>query len=1126
MEHSDDYVLILLYKDEKEFIEFRIIHKIMMRLHGFNDSERKTSCQNLFMEFVSLMSFNGVMLYPQIKKSKEVNTNLPCTGYTTDMKSAMSRIGECMRWGCNQSFLYFMQKLHSYCLLESYSLLPNMRNWFYKDLDEAKRHPVEMYGIPDTLPLFSLFCKGDINNYRLMMYSEEKYKKNIVGLYNIAKDVNQRENILHENNDYSYSVYNPRFLYESDNKNIMNMRKKINMSKEDLENFWSEHISYRFIKPKSRLLLIKWIRSMFYNRTFTEAYTKTTRTRMTMRLSRYTSKRSIKSEIKFEDIKDIESMEKGVMTIRESFEYMKENINKHEKENNELLKRFQNLSKDIECLTLSKIITKCDPTVSAIYSILENLVFGLKKRRKNLSVAAKMPRGITTMSLVNNPSVILQKLYNPNDFISDKRKIKSEYSLQRDIAIVRKTIPKEILNSKETLAVLSVYNDMMMCFRKQNIMICGKRRPETLEDCVINVLEDNYHPWYTISLRTLGITKIIRPSTREIGYLKKEISRNYYKICLDNLCMLYTYLNVKRNMTVLEIKHIFDNLYFDGDNNTLTVSDLLNKYDRNYFKYIKDDMNERKIVAYLKFLFMNDSDLINDLANSCYVYSYKYERTAVRYQTGYKGMTICNFRYLNKNYKVYQKDNKTPLLISSQPFAGIAHILYNICLKLANIITSQEHDNDFYECKYKDYMVVVDNEIKKMMERLNIKRTFMLKKNDIIPVDIKNIMIGDQILPFFQSKITFDFIGEKVEIKKKIYPRVDHKDMKVTLGRNKLYTLPFWKCYQTDNVKYTGSNREISLLLNYNRLQSFLKDRPIHCLMKGELLPYDYKKEIMKYLSELQKENKNTSKITIPQFEKQKDSIAGVKASSSNNINIEKKEKKIEKKFLFDRNSVKDLIPDYDEILSEDCIVEIEEHMVGGDFDTGIFNRALDADFLIYNRMQSFAGNYMINKLKNKSPLIFLLLKNTLFNKPLELLNAKDMHFIKRNRHDNMVIAMMFDIMERLLKPKKYEDNEMIVRKIDNVNDYKLYMKKTLKNYDKNKKRIDNLITRGKIIVSEVNNNVALLHVKTENYQHHNNIYSTIDKRGVKFLSENNSDEDDLQDIFELTQNKMMDFLF
>jgi hypothetical protein len=72
MEHSDDYVNVVIYSNNDEIEKFRIFQKMMMRLHGYNDSERKTSCQPFFMEFVSLISFNGVMLYPQIKKGKRM----------------------------------------------------------------------------------------------------------------------------------------------------------------------------------------------------------------------------------------------------------------------------------------------------------------------------------------------------------------------------------------------------------------------------------------------------------------------------------------------------------------------------------------------------------------------------------------------------------------------------------------------------------------------------------------------------------------------------------------------------------------------------------------------------------------------------------------------------------------------------------------------------------------------------------------------------------------------------------------------------------------------------------------------------------------------------------------------
>jgi hypothetical protein len=119
MEHSDDYVLIVLYRNNEELEKFRVLQKICMRLHGYNDSDRKTSVQPFFMEFVSQISFNGVMLYPQIKKSKEANLSLPCVGYKTDIEAALSRVKECSRVGCNQSFFIFFPKITYLCCCRS-----------------------------------------------------------------------------------------------------------------------------------------------------------------------------------------------------------------------------------------------------------------------------------------------------------------------------------------------------------------------------------------------------------------------------------------------------------------------------------------------------------------------------------------------------------------------------------------------------------------------------------------------------------------------------------------------------------------------------------------------------------------------------------------------------------------------------------------------------------------------------------------------------------------------------------------------------------------------------------------------------------------------------------------------
>jgi hypothetical protein len=235
LEHSDDYVTVCMYSDLVEFEKYRLLHKMVMRLHGYSDSERKTCSQPYIMEFVSQMSHNGVMLYPQIKKSKEVNLSLPCTGYTKDMEAAMSRVGECARVGCNLSFLYFFQRLHAMVVADAYSVLPGMCNNMGRTYEQLLSEPVELFGIPDPNPIFSLYCRGNINNYRLYEEGDEYLQRKIRFLYDKSISVTQAEGVVVEQEDDRYSLATPRFLYDMGNKTLSRLKQNINVQMNDVQ---------------------------------------------------------------------------------------------------------------------------------------------------------------------------------------------------------------------------------------------------------------------------------------------------------------------------------------------------------------------------------------------------------------------------------------------------------------------------------------------------------------------------------------------------------------------------------------------------------------------------------------------------------------------------------------------------------------------------------------------------------------------------------------------------------------------------------------------------------------------------------------------------------------------------
>jgi len=364
MEHSDDYVQIILYREEEDFNLFRALHKMNMRLHSIKDSDRKTSCQQLFMEFVSLMSFNGEMLYPQIKKSKEINLNLPCTGYKSDMQAAISRVGECVRVGCNLSFAYFFERLHVYVVAEAYSLLEGMSNSLRITNKQRFEMPIEIFGFPDQFPLFSLLCKGDVNNYRLYFYNE--YSNEILEkLFIIGKEnhseVDEGIVAVHED-QYDNILQSPRFMYDQKNNSIRGIRQKLNLTYEYVQSFWKKHPAFRFVKPTKQLYLSDWLKCMTYNRGFIEAYTQTSRTNTTLRISRFNCKRVVKTRISLEDIMKTDNLsikeKDGCVTMNEYFYSINEKLAR-------MVKPQQNP-------LLLRIIMRCDTTCSLVYDVLKN----------------------------------------------------------------------------------------------------------------------------------------------------------------------------------------------------------------------------------------------------------------------------------------------------------------------------------------------------------------------------------------------------------------------------------------------------------------------------------------------------------------------------------------------------------------------------------------------------------------------------------------------------------------------------------------------------------------------------------------------------------------------------------
>lgn len=831
MAHSDDYVSVILYRDLKILEKFRVLQKIMMRLHGYNDSERKTNCQNIFMEFVSLLSFNGVMLYPQIKKAKEVNTNTPCIGYKQDIESALSRTGECLRIGCNLSFCYFFEKLHIMCVADAYSLLPNMTNNCNRNMEKLLNTPVELFGLPDMLPLFLLFCRGSGNNYRLYTYGTFHEKKLIEFLYLKSIDVKNVEKYASEDIDYAYSLLTPIFLYDTNNKSLKNLRKSIDWKPDQCNDFWENHISYRFLKPRTRLLLTMWLKSMFFNRTFTEAYTKANRTKMTMRLSSFVKNSCIKTAVEINEYFNQRDLHSNTYDIKNYINYVLDEYDSYP------IEKINNLS-NTDRTQILKIITKCDPTFSTIYSLLTGIVITeqFMKKKKLIQIGMKTPPKIRSFELNNNPELIIQMLYNPDDALIDKRLPKSYVSLSKDIENIKKRIDPVFLESKNTLDVLTVYNDLKISKEKPLVMMGYNVLSKQLVYVLSDILKYNYIPYRYCNTTIHGITKVIDPFTNSLLYVKgSKMEKDLHIHSLENICLLYVVYVRKLKKTVEEFKTIIRQFMFiiDKKNNTMkNYLEVLNQFSIAYCEQFELPNYQIRIAAYLQSVLTGDLKLLNYLISSAYSFTYNFTKRAQLVGGKYKGISEFTFSHFKNYQKVIQYEDKNKCLILYEKLKpNFFDIHYNITQHILGKIDENQFHKYAYEKTYKLDKLPFDtqDQLDKFLNEEKILFAYSLDNTGkLMQVNKKDIDIEQYYLPFLSTKKSlYQDTSMKKDIEK-LYTSIDHNNLIVKVGKQKAFMLPYWRCDCTNNIfakneiyNYIDNVFVVDLLKN-NNLKNYL----------------------------------------------------------------------------------------------------------------------------------------------------------------------------------------------------------------------------------------------------------------------------------------------------------------
>jgi hypothetical protein len=843
MEHSDDYSLIITTKDILELEELRILHRVLMRCHGFNDSVKKTNTQQFLMEFISLVSLNGHMTYPHIKKLKECGMNLGCTGYRDDVDGAMSRVGEAVRVGSILTSAYFMQRCHLANICRSYSTLENQRNNF-SNLKSLCNLPVELFGVPDTHPITSLLCKGLVNNYRLLkfagdtehklsidnevfMISNKKIMRNLLDLE--TQETNDRDEVTNVEFTEGDRLFHPRYTFDQENKLIKKIRSKVKMSFEENIEFWNNHKTYNFLKPKNRDLLIDWMRAMYYRHSFALAYSRNSRAQITLRLSTYTSKECCIVG-KTDDQRDIYDSIKG---------YVKSFLK------NTLPKKHHGFDKvsEMDMKELEKASMNSDSTVSSLYSFFRESRILPHGKHTRMTISTLTPSRISWLNMDNPAGSLCQYMFNFEDFKKDMRTHKGLASLSADRGVIESFYGQNLDESTSLSTIKSVFTDVIMSKDQRNLCMSYSNSSKTLEEFLSNHIEFGSIYKTRFQVVTSGVKEAINPHTGEKYFSKmRTTTKNPNRALIDDAALLYSVLRHSSCMDINLIKKILKTMEIKDPNDDLsepyTFSSLLGLTLVD-LKPMGFSVSELKTFAFMKAFMTNDSADLTRLASDNLVFSYQYEKlTGTELELFSEAV---KFEYQNSQFRALKIKNTNQIVVEVD--APKKHLLtdaYLIAQKLFGIITQSVLEKTISTITLKGLMTSKNLMTMKDVMRSEGFHEYKLKSNASLSL-IRDDKTGYFSFKTISSDASYDsifFYVEDIEsptvaqtepINKRITIEWDQNS--VFVGNKKLFTLPVLGCHQS-NMSYLRDDYESNgLSLNWwlqeSRLRRFVHEDEI-----------------------------------------------------------------------------------------------------------------------------------------------------------------------------------------------------------------------------------------------------------------------------------------------------------
>lgn len=819
LEHSDDYCLVVRVQCVRDFEDFRIVHKISQKMHGINDSEKKTNCQRFIMEFISLMSFNGQMAYPNIKKTKEVGINVAGIGYQHDAMNIISRSSEAVRLGVPQVSAYIVEMLQGINLYRKYSLGIKGRNKSIVS-EDPYNYPIELFGLPDCLPALFVNTVGDPNNYRLYKYSE-KCRPLFQGLY-VHTNRTSFDNIDPTLTLMLPSFFTSMYSYRKEGNKLRSIRKKIGWTKEIINEYVETNPEYITMKPREKSRFLDWLKYMYFNRSFSTAYTISSRKMIMLRLSYFASGRCIRDP--FDETGEL------LYTIKEFIEFY---IGK--------LVFFSESYKSSDEKDLIRLLFNTDPTLQAFFELLDGSAILPLSTEPCKPIITRFPQPYKFMQLENNLDVVLQYCLSQENFIADRRFNSGVISLDRDVDRVKKLFGVDILKPSHMMQLNKILKSQR---NKDTVGLCfstsaGHTPADTLEAYIENGLF--YNTQY--KFLTERVFTVIDPITGKIMYSKEFLyTSSLHSMMLENLTMTLYFLAAKMDYDVQLIRDLLRQTKLRETGKTIVEELDMCNFD---LSNISDTFHKRMYVFFMDFLIGNSGPLYAFLQNQ---YSVRHGfLTAVELsiysKRGIMADDGVSFTFRGNTYTAFKNKKKNLIfLISTGGTYAQVLLSYFIAQRLFGDITQ-----NLFETRMKERP---DNEVPNLDE--DYVSTFLKEPNTIINKFVKTYKKIHDIV-----RLDSTILGSKPVLLgvNDIY-RKDHELMAmeynaevdpinccVRVGKIVVFNLPLQPC---------GPNMVVELpdhdLLDGVNLNLFNTNRLLHSYLNDKQITLNINENIVKSL--------------------------------------------------------------------------------------------------------------------------------------------------------------------------------------------------------------------------------------------------------------------------------------